>query len=184
MTGLAVSRCSSWLSAFSSLDRPIERTGLPSSRCLRMRSNRSRLRVASLSPPLAILALRSTAFSTDCRSASASSVSMISMSRIGSTPPDTCTTSDPRSSAPRARWRRSRGCATGTCCPGPRPARRRPPGPRCRRTPPWSGTIFSGSTIFCQLRPAAYPAPARCRRSDRWCRTDSSPPRSARASAR
>ena len=33
-------------------------------------------------------------------------------------------------------------------------------------------------------RPGADPAPARRRRSDRWCRTDSSPPRSARASAR
>ena len=93
ITGLAVSRCSSWLSAFSSFVRPIERTGLPSSRCLRMRSNRSFLRAASLSPPLAALVLRSTAFSTDCRSVSASSVSMMSISEIGFTRPETCTMS-------------------------------------------------------------------------------------------
>ena len=44
--------------------------------------------------------------------------------------------SRPRSSARRARSRRSRGCWRGTCCPGPRPSTRRRPGRRCRRTRP------------------------------------------------
>ncbi len=52
-----------------------------------------------------------------------------------------------RSSAPRARSHPPRGCARGTGCPAPRPARRRRPGRRCPRTPPSSGTIFSGCAI-------------------------------------
>ena len=61
----------------------------------------------------------------------------------------------PRSSAPRWRSRRSRGCWRGTGCPGPRPSRRRRPGPRCRRTPRSPGITLSGLSIAascCQAR--------------------------------
>ena len=45
-----------------------------------------------------------------------------------------------RNSAPRARWRRSRGCWRGTCCRGPRPSKHPPPVRRCRRTRPPRGS--------------------------------------------
>jgi hypothetical protein len=103
---------------------------------------------ASLSPPLAARLRRAAAGARPLsRSASASSVSMTSMSRHGSTLPRRGSRCRRRSSAPRARWRRSRGCWRGTGCPGPRPSRRRPPGPRCPRTPSWSARCFCGFTI-------------------------------------
>ncbi len=70
-----------------------ERTGLPSSSAALTRLSTSIVAMPTLSPDFAILAVRSSFLSTFARSASMSSVSMISMSRIGSTLPFTCTTS-------------------------------------------------------------------------------------------
>ena len=69
--------------------------------------------------------------------------------------------------------------APGTGCPAPRPSRRRPRGPRCPRTPPPPAGCALRLHDGRKLPPAADPARPPHPRSDRWCRTDSSPPRSA-----
>src|SRR5688572_8606706 len=93
MTGLRVSRNRSRTCALSSSDRPSARAGLPASSPVRTRPRTSARALASLSPVLAERSARLSAFSTESRSASASSVSMVSMSEIGSTLPVTWTMS-------------------------------------------------------------------------------------------
>src|SRR5579871_3976973 len=69
------------------------RGGVPLLSASRTRRNTSRARMASLSPLLAALSARCRPRSAVSRSASASSVLMISISASGSTRPATCTTS-------------------------------------------------------------------------------------------
>ena len=184
ITGLAVSRCSSWLSAFSSLVSPIERTGLPASRCLL-----HALEQILLARRILVAALGGLGVAIDRLlhrlqiGERELGVDDVDVARSDSRGPTRARCRRLRNSARRARSHRSRGCARGTCCRGLRPATRRPPGPRCRRTRPWSARS-SRARRSSTARRGADRAPARCRRSDRWCRTDSSPPRSARASAR
>ena len=91
--GLAVSRKRSRSSCSSSRSRPMARTGRPVSSCSRTRSSNSLRNKIFLSPVLACRVARSRAFSTDSRSARASSVLMTSMSPRGSILPATWTTS-------------------------------------------------------------------------------------------
>ena len=65
---------------------------LPSSRCAFRLSMISTPRISSLLLPLAARRCLSNLFSTDSKSFNCSSVSMISLSRTGSTDPSTCTT--------------------------------------------------------------------------------------------
>ena len=89
-TGLAVRKKSSLT---DSGGRPIWRTVWPASRpVFTCRSTASRA-LASFSPQRALGSVFSSCLSTLARSARMSSVSMISTSRLGSTPPMVCTTS-------------------------------------------------------------------------------------------
>ncbi len=78
---------------FSGSSMTIERSGLESSSTARHSTSSSCLILASLSPMRAERAALGIAFSTTCRSAIKSSVSMVSISRMGSTEPSTCTIS-------------------------------------------------------------------------------------------
>src|SRR6478672_10469486 len=93
ITGFRVIRNRSRTAALSSSDRPSERADLPSLRPALMRPSTSARALASLSPVLAARSARCRALSPDSRSASASSVSMVSISAIGSMRLDTWITS-------------------------------------------------------------------------------------------
>ena len=179
-TGFSVSRCSSCTAP--SLPRPAPTRAhrlAVVQRGLQLRQHRL-ARVASLSPPLAErLATVQRLFHAVQVGERQFGVDDVDVGQRVDLARRRARCRRPRSSARRARSRRSRGCARGTCCPGLHPG----------RAGDQAGDVDEldrGRHDLLRLddrRPArrgADPAPARCRRSDRSCRTGSSPPRCPR----
>ena len=102
MVGFKVNKPKPRISLRSSSSRLAARAGLPSSSNGRIFSSTALVATASLSPPLAVLVKRVTAFDTVSKSASASSVLMVAISSSGSILPLTWMTFS--SSKQRTTW--------------------------------------------------------------------------------
>ena len=123
------------------------------------------------------LAVLRSCFSTAARSASASSVWIVSMSEIGSTLPGDVHDVVVVEAAHDVRDRVGLADVGEELVAEALALRRAAPrGPRCRRTRP-SREGPSPASRSRRAARAAGRAPRRCRRWARWCRTDSSPPR-------